>query len=533
MGNTPVSFTNRDDLWERMRNGDAREWDVIIVGGGICGAGILREAVRQGYRALLIEQRDFAWGTSSRSSQMVHGGLRYLGMGDTKLTRHSLTERERLLREAPGLVERAGWYFTVRKRQFPGRIPVSILLWVYDRIAGIKDHRYLQGEELRTRFEGLTNEIKGAGYYTDSLTNDARLVLRVLQEAIRAGGSALNYVRATRLLIESGELSGVTVENALNGDSLDLRAPVVINATGAWADRLRNQVNPEKRVRPLRGSHLVIPARRLTVTGVLSFLHPQDKRPVYFFPWEGATVLGTTDLDHEHELDAEASISNEEVEYLLDGAESVFPKLQLCRTDVISSWAGVRPVIGTERSKDPSKERRDHAVWSDHGLISVSGGKLTTFRLIALDALEAAKPHLPAARGDADDRVFAATALTAERIAPADPAWGLRLLGRYGDAALNLVADSPPEERQKIDGTLYCLAECRWAARHEAVQHLDDLLLRRTRLGLLLKDGGEELFDALRKICFDELGWDESRWQRELDQYRELVRRHHALPEGG
>ncbi|MDH3644705.1 MAG: FAD-dependent oxidoreductase, partial [Gammaproteobacteria bacterium] len=376
-------------------------------------------------------------------------------------------------------------------------------------------------------------DIKGAGYYTDSLTDDARLVLRVLHEATRVGGSALNYVRATRLLIESGELSGVTVENALNGDSLELRAPVVINATGAWADRLRNQVNPEKRVRPLRGSHLVIRAGRLPVTGVLSFLHPQDKRPVYFFPWEGTTVLGTTDLDHQHDLDVEASISNEEVDYLLDGARSVFPKLQLCRTDVISSWAGVRPVIGTERSKDPSKERRDHAVWSDHGLISISGGKLTTFRLIALDALEAARPQLPAPRGDADDRVFAATELTAERIAPANPTWGFRLLGRYGDAALNLLADSPPEERQRIDGTLYCLAECRWAARHEAVQHLDDLLLRRTRLGLLLRDGGEELFDALRKICFEELGWDESRWERELDQYRELVRHHYALPEGG
>ena len=359
------------------------------------------------------------------------------------------------------------------------------------------------------------------------------MVLRVLTEAIRAGGSAVNYVRATRLLIDGGELSGVTVEDAVDGDSLELRAPVVINATGAWADRLRNQVNPEKRVRPLRGSHLVIPARRLTVSGVLSILHPQDKRPVYAFPWQGATVLGTTDLDHPHELDVEASISNEEVDYLLQAAAAMFPQLGLGRADVISTWAGVRPVIGTERSKDPSKERRDHAVWSDHGLISVSGGKLTTFRLIALDALEAARPRLPAPQGDADDRVFAATELTAEQVAPEDPAWGYRLLGRFGDAARNLLSESPPEERQRIDGTLYCLAECRWAARHEAVQHLDDLLLRRTRLGLLLKNGGEQLFDALRKICFEELGWDESRWERELDRYRELVRRHYAPPEGG
>jgi glycerol-3-phosphate dehydrogenase len=533
MAMNPASFTSRDDLWKRMRNGAARDWDLIVVGGGICGAGILREAVRQGYRALLIEQRDFAWGTSSRSSQMVHGGLRYLGMGDTKLTRDSLTERERLLREAPGLVERASWYFTVRKRQFPGRFPISILMWLYDRFAGIKDHRYLQGKELRKRFAGLSSDIKGAGRYTDSLTNDARLVLRVLLEAIRAGGSALNYVRATRLLIEDEEVCGVAVEDVMTGDSLELRAPVVISATGAWADRLRNQVNPEKRVRPLRGSHLVIPKRRLSVTGVLSILHPQDKRPVYAFPWEGATVLGTTDLDHPQDLDVEASISDEEVEYLLEAAAAMFPQLQLCRADVISSWAGVRPVIGTEQSKDPSKERRDHAVWSDKGLVSVSGGKLTTFRLIALDALEAARPYLPAAKEYTDDRVFAATSLGAEHVAPEAPAWGHRLLGRYGDAAMDLLSYAPPEERQRIDGTSYCLAECRWAAQHEAVQHLDDLLLRRTRLGLLLRDGGKELFDALQKICCTELGWDESRWETELGRYRDIVRRHYALPASG
>ena len=532
MNSADFSFTNREDLLAQMNQGQALEWDIIIVGGGITGAGILREAVRRGYRTLLVEQKDFAWGTSSRSSKMIHGGLRYLAQGDLKLTRHSLTERERLLQEAPGLIERMGYNFTLRKGVFPGRWPFSIILWIYDRLAGIKDNRYYSKEQILEKFSGLAQQdLQGACYYTDAVTDDARLVLRVLQESIAAGGFALNYTAVSSLLTADGAVTGVQLEDPDSGNALPLRASVVINATGAWADKLRNEVNPEKRVRPLRGSHLVLPRERLPVPEVLALMHPQDKRSVFIFPWEGTTVVGTTDLDHSEDLNIEASITTQEVDYLLQATNSQFPALQISTADVISTWAGIRPVIGSEKSKDPSKERRDHAVWSDRGLITVSGGKLTTFRLIAKDALAAAETYLPPPQPYTDDRIFSASTTVPEALLPADVDRATRLLGRFGAGAVSLVQSSEQGEQERIEGTEFSLAECRWAARHEAVHHLDDLLLRRTRLGSLLPAGGEQLFVALEAICADELGWSKADWERELHRYRAIWQRYYSLPE--
>jgi glycerol-3-phosphate dehydrogenase len=290
-------------------------------------------------------------------------------------------------------------------------------------------------------------------------------------------------------------------------------------------------LNPETRVRPLRGSHLIIPRHLCPLVDVLTTLHPQDKRGVYVYPWEGTTVLGTTDLDHNEDLDIEASISESEIQYLIEAYNTVFPKAPISNKDIISTWAGVRPVIGSEGARDPSKERRDHATWSDNGLITVSGGKLTTFRLIALDALEAAQSKLPPAKIFADDRVFTAPDTSAESLSPANPQWGQRMLGRYGSAAKTLLADASETQRQPIGDTEFCLAECRWAARHESVQHLDDLLLRRTRLGMCLANGGEEIFPALEDICRAELGWNTQQWQDELKRYQDIWQRFYYSPQ--
>ena len=521
---------SRQALLTEMRQGQSLDWDIIIVGGGITGAGVLREAVRRGYRAILVEQQDFSWGTSSRSSKMVHGGLRYLAAGDLQLTKHSLQERERLLNEAPGLVDRIAFYFTLGKGLFPGRLAMSVILTIYDFFAGIRDHRYCKNAALEQRFPGIsTQNLKGACYYTDAMVDDSRLVLRVLQESIANGGRALNYSKVNSLLLDQDKVAGVVLDDTDQAGTLTLRAPVVINATGAWADRLRNELNPEKRVRPLRGSHLIIPRHLCPMTDVLTSLHPADRRGVYVYPWEGTTVIGTTDLDHSEDLDIEASISAEEIQYLLDAYNHVFPKATLSREDIISTWAGVRPVIGAEESKDPSKERRDHATWSDNGLITVSGGKLTTFRLIALDALAAAETLLPEPAEFEDDYIFAPPSLTGEQVAPQNPGWGQRLLGRYGMVAQTLLAEATEQERKPIGETEFCLAECRWAARHESVQHLDDLLLRRTRLGMCLSAGGEEIFPQLETICCAELGWDKQQWQGELERYKTIWQRFYSF----
>jgi glycerol-3-phosphate dehydrogenase len=525
------SFTDRNALWQQLQQG-GQQWDLVIVGGGIIGAGILREAARRGLHALLLEQRDFAWGTSSRSSKMIHGGLRYILQGDIQLTRESLQERERLLREAPGLIDRMGYYFTVRKGRFPGRVAFSLLLAFYDLMAGIRDHHYLQRAEVLQHFPGIASDgLKGACYYTDTVTDDARLVLRILQEAIAAGGHAANYVKVEGLLRTDDLVDGVVAVNTETRERVEVQARAVINATGTWADILRNEVNPETRVRPLRGSHLVLAHSRLPVHDCLTIFHPRDKRPVFAFPWEGATVIGTTDLDHDQDPAAEAAISRSELDYLLEAVVDQFPQHGITQEDIVSTWSGVRPVIGSDKSKDPSKERRNHAVWVDKGLVTVTGGKLTTFRKIALDAINAATGTLGEVRQtEPADNVFSVPAISAADIGTADEPWAQRLAGRYGACAGRLFEGIAEAERAKIGDTEFCLAECRWAARNEAVVHLDDLLLRRTRLGSLLHRGGEALFPALETICAEELHWDSARWQVELSRYRDIWARYYYLP---
>ncbi len=526
------SLGNRTSLWHELET-STKEYDLIVVGGGITGAGILREAAGMGLNALLVEQKDFAWGTSSRSSKMVHGGLRYIAQGDIKLTKHSVQERERLIKEAPGLVKRLGYLFTIRKGQVPGKLMFNSLLKVYDSLAGIKTADYFDKKALLAKVPGLNDQgLKGASYYTDAVTDDARLVLRVLHEAINDGASAGNYMAVRKLIRnEQGQVRGAIITDEITGKTAEVRSKAVVNATGAWVDELRSQVTGERTIRPLRGSHLVLPRNKAPVDEALTLFHPQDKRPVFIFPWEGFTIIGTTDLDHNDDLSREPAISQAEVDYLMQVAHSQFPAARISEADIISTWAGVRPVISKNRSKDPSKEKRDHAVWSDKGLISVSGGKLTTFRLIALDTLKAAAPLLGVDfKRTENAQVLKPARITASSLSVDDENWAERLIGRYGNHASELVEQANEPELKRIDGTQFCLAELKWCAANEQVEHLDDLLLRRTRLGLLLPEGGATLLADIRSTCQQALGWDDATWESEQERYLQLWNNHYSLP---
>ena len=521
----------RDEIWSRLD----QPWDVVVVGGGITGAGILREATRLGLRTLLVEKRDFGWGTSSRSSKLVHGGLRYLKEGNLRLTRASVHERERLLNEGPGLIDPLGFLLATYEGDRPGRWTYSAGLSVYDLLALQWSHRHYSVQD----FQMLAPRISRAGLtggfrYGDAQTDDARLVLRVIREAVADGGVALNYVAAEEVLRDkvqdTASVVGVRLQDQVEDRTAAVYSRVVINATGAWADGLREQVGAPARIRPLRGSHLIFPAWRLPVAQAVGFLHPVDRRPVFIFPWEGITLVGTTDVDHEQPLDDEPGIGPAEVAYLMAAVEAEFPSLQLTLDDVISTFAGVRPVISTGQV-DPSKESRDHVVWDEDGLLTVTGGKLTTFRLIALDALKAVRNRLPELPPmDEDVPVLDPVDVALPGAEPLDETIRRRLLGRYGADAPALVAAAKPGELSPVSGTQTLWAELRWAARAEGVIHLDDLLLRRVRLGNLLPRGGEALLSQIRAICQPELGWDDTRWEAEEAAYLDLWLRHYGLP---
>lgn len=519
----------------------ARHWDVVVVGGGITGAGILLEAARRGLSALLVEQRDFAWGTSSRSSKLVHGGLRYLKEGQFALTRESVHEREHLLRQAAGLVEPQSFAFGDYVGRKPGKRAFLIGLAIYDRMAGQKSRHYYGREEFAALAPSVAADgLQGGMVYTDAKTDDARLVLRVLQEARAHRGVAVNYVAVESLLRDVRDsVSGVRLRDGLTGELHEVGARLVINATGAWADRLRARDedgagpghDAQPRLRPLRGSHLVLPAWRLPLAQAISLMHPADGRPVFAFPWEGVTLVGTTDVDHKDDLSREAAITRSEFDYLMTALRDQFPQLALQDHDVIATYAGVRPVIDSGKA-DPSKEGRDHALWLEHGLLTVTGGKLTTFRVIALDALKLAAPLLPELRDKLTPQpLFGADAPCPLRYGRALPVGqAARLQGRYGPLAQQLVDAAHPGELETIPGTQTIWAQLRWAARCESVCKLEDLLLRRSRIGIQLRGGGIDILPRIRAICQPELGWSDQRWDAEQTAYLALWQAHYSLP---
>lgn len=525
----------RDRVWSDLD----RPWDLIVIGGGITGAGILREAARAGLRALLVEQHDFASGTSSRSSKLVHGGLRYLKQGEIRLTFESVRERERLLREGRGLVNSLGFLMPTYAGDRPPAWVFGLGLMVYDILAMKFNHRRYDALDMRDLCPGLAETGLQGGYrYFDALTDDARLVLRVLREAVAGGAAALNYARVVGLLRDrSGQVRGVALQDvAAAGQSrtAEAQAAAVINATGAWADEVRAHADrrrPAQRLRPLRGSHLILPAGRVPLRRAVTFQHPSDRRPVFALPWEGVTLFGTTDVDHGRKVETDPGITSPEVDYLLAGLAYAFPLLKLGPDDVLATLSGVRPVVDTGKA-DPSKESREHVLWRDAGMVTVTGGKLTTFRLMAHEALLGIRARLPGRpRFDAGRSMLDPIPEAAPAAAGLDPATRLRLAGRYGADMPALLEAARPGELGRVGDSVTVWAELRWAARAEGVVHLDDLLLRRVRLGLLLPRGGQDYLNDIRAIAQPELGWDDARWQQEAAAYVRLWRASYSLPE--
>jgi glycerol-3-phosphate dehydrogenase len=460
-------------------------YDLIVIGGGITGAGVLREAVRTGAKVLLVEQGDYASGTSSRSSKLVHGGLRYLKSGHWKLTLESVRERDRLLREAPGLVLPLPFVMPLIRGRKPGRWMMQVGLFIYDLMAGSRSSRFIAADDVRRQVPGVTREgLFGGLAYEDATTDDARLVLRLVFDSIALGAAAMNYVQAQ--VVAPGR---VRLADRVDGGVREIDAAMIVNATGAWPDTTQGA----PALRPLRGSHFVFPAHKWSLQCAVSWFHPHDARPMFALPWLGAVVYGTTDLDHTDGIDA-PRMTSAEAAYLMAGIDQHFPGLGLRASDAIASYAGVRPVVASGK-ESPSAESRESAIWSGPSSVGVTGGKLTTFRVAALEVLREAAKQLPQLAPAADGPLFAAHA---------------------------------PAEGERIAHTPFTWDGLQHAASHEQVEHLSDLMLRRTRLGLVVEQGGLALLPKIRALCQHELGWDDERWLLEERDYLDDWQRQHA-----
>lgn len=525
----------RDQVWSNLN----QRWDLIIIGGGITGAGILREATRAGFKALLVEAEDFASGTSSRSSKLVHGGLRYLRNAQLKLTYNSVWERERLIQEGRGLIIPMSFLMTCFSSDPLPSWTFGIGLIIYDLLALKWEHRYYDSKGIRALCPILSETNLRGGYrYIDAQTDDARLVLRILREACREGGTALNYARVEGFCrTHSGQICGVVLRDTASPKSnrtIELSSPLVINATGAWADILRAKSLPlgkhalKHHLRRLRGSHLVFPSVKLPLNRAISFCHPQDGRPVFAFPWLGVTIVGTTDIDHEDQELSNPFIRPQEVDYLMSAVNHAFPILHLEEGDIQCTYSGIRAVLDTGKS-NPSKESREHIIWFENGLLTVAGGKLTTFRLTAHDALRKVRRFLPNERQySIRSRMLDKTNIEMLQKVALDPSIKMNLLGKYGIEALEMTNMGNPDDLEPFASSNILWGELRWVCRNEGVVHLDDLLLRRVRLGLLLPNGGVSLLNRIRTIVQTELKWDDHKWSEEAHNYQQLWQKAHS-----
>jgi glycerol-3-phosphate dehydrogenase len=530
-------------------------FDLVVVGGGITGAGVALDAASRGYSVALLERDDFAAGTSSRSSKLIHGGLRYLQNFDLGLVREALLERSLLVRLAPHLVRPLPLLVPSFEGKRPDRL-MGVGLNMYDVMAWRRGrdepedwsparHRIVDGAEAVELVPALEGRQPTAAYlFYDCQTDDARLVLSVLGEAERFGAVIANRCDVTGLVERHGRAAGVLVRDVEGGGEFEVGADSVVNATGVWADRLRpDELYGEEEVphiRPSRGTHVTISPDLLKLeAGVI--VPAGGGRTVFVLPWLGRTLVGTTDNDYEGPLD-HVPASDDDIDYLLEAVNTFFGTT-LAPTDLTGAYAGVRPLISTgDPKKSVDISRRAELYETSSGLVTITGGKLTTWRRMAKLAVDRIVER--------DGREAPCRTDEIPIGQPQDPAElpdvpGIEedsrahLAARYGHAARDVLrlAEAAPQLARRVSPDLPDLAaEAAFAAGHEQARTLADALLRRTRLGLLdarrLGAPDSESAHLAARAMAGELGWDEARVERELSDWAEVVRMEALVPGG-
>lgn len=518
--------------------------DLLIIGGGINGAGIARDAAMRGLRTGLIEKNDFGSGTSGNSSRLIHGGLRYLELGDLRLVFEASRERRTLLKIAPHLVWPRSFLFPVHAGDRVPKWKLRAGLLLYDILSvfrNVAPHRMLSKEgTIRAEPYLKKTGLKGAGKYYDCQCDDMRLTLANVRASHRYGALVANYVKADGFEPADGTVHRVKILDRINEESHTVQAKVIVNATGPWSDRLRKELGEAPVLRPTKGVHVAVPRRRIGNETAITMTSPIDGRVMFIVPWGELAYIGTTDTDDQTDPEmvrAEA----EDVIYLLRSANAMFPDARLKRDDVVSTWAGVRPMVSSEGATHPGQVSREHRILDDgKGVLSVVGGKLTTYRSVAAETVDLVGKRLH----ELDGRSIPARAKTAKEALPGGEAQDYEVLVReiarqgvsvetaqhltrtYGTEAAGVVnlTQGQPELREPIAaGHPSIKAEIVHTIRREMVMTLSDLMIRRIHLYYeVLGHGLPELPDVA-DLAAEELGWDPGRKALEMSQYLKVI----------
>ncbi len=517
------------------------ELDVLVVGGGIVGAGVALDAVTRGLATGLLEQRDLASGTSSRSSKLVHGGLRYLEMFDFGLVREALEERGLLLtRLAPHLVRPVAFLYPLRSTWERPYVGAGLVL--YDAMAaagkydtGVPRHRHLFRRQLARIAPDLrTDGLVGAIRYYDAQVDDARLVMSVARTAAGHGAHVATRTKVVGFLREGERVVGVRARDLETGREFSVRARVVVNAAGVWTDEIQEMVGGRGslNVQASKGIHLVVPRDR--IRSEAGFITKTEKSVLFVIPWGRHWIIGTTDTDWNLDK-AHPAASRADIDYLL-GHVNTMLKEPLDHEDVEGVYAGLRPLLRGAR-EPTSKISREHTVVTPvPGLVMIAGGKLTTYRVMAKDAVDVAARSLTDVRESITDRVPLLGAQgfetrTNQRVALAraaglDVGWIDHLLGRYGglvDELLPMLQERPELAEPLIHAEDYLCGEVVYAVTHEGARHLDDVLTRRTRISIETFDRGVLSAPQVAELMAEQLGWDQDRIDEEVDHYLRRV----------
>ncbi len=535
---------------ERLLALASQEFDLLVIGGGVTGCGTARDAALRGLRVALVEREDFASGTSSRSSRLIHGGVRYLEHGHLGLVFESSIERYRLLRLAPHLVRPLAFVWPVYKGARIPRWKLSAGLMLYDALAlfrNVKGARTLSVRQVVESVPGLKDEnLTGGARYYDAATDDARLTLANAIGASEAGAVVLNHASVRGLIVEEGRARGATVVDDLTGQQIAVRARVIVNATGPWSDEIRrlDSVNgTAPAVRGSKGVHISVPRERLPTDSALTILSPVDGRVMFVLPAESHTIIGTTETPTTaHPSQVRASVSD--LDYLLASANAFFPEAHLTREDVVSAWAGIRPLVATGYSGagDANSASREHAIHtSPTGVLTISGGKLTTFRVMARDMVNAVEkvlgvPHrkpvtdsLPLPGGD---MVSFDAELAAARAEVGSEATAVHLVRAYGSRwrlVWGLTREQPQLAEPLVPGLPYIRAEAVFGVTHELVLTLSDLLVRRLKVAFETRDLGRAAARVAAADMAPLLGWSPDTVERQLADYSRDVERLFAI----
>ena len=522
-------------------------FDILIIGGGITGAGIARDAAMRGFRTALVEKGDFASGSSSKSTKLVHGGLRYLEMFEFGLVFEASRERKTLWTIAPHLTRPVPFLFPVyRDARWPAWM-IDVGLWMYDAISlyrNYRNHRWLSNREITELMRGFDiKNINGGAQYYDGQVDDARLTLANIRAAHRYGAAVANYFEADALIREGDRVAGIRGHDVLRGEIHEIRAHVVVNATGIWCDSILQMDDPAvpRRMRPTKGIHILVPRRKIGGDSAVAFPNVTDGRLMFAVPWGDFQLIGTTDTDYRGNYD-HVHADRTDVDYVIAAANHAFPGSPITAEDIVGAYSGLRPLVG-EPGKSEEQTSREHEIWtSPSGLVSIAGGKLTTYRSMAEELVDLVEKHL---RRDFSIRArhFCRTAKTplieeddemrAQSVAveplmkkmPPDVAGHLR--DAYGPEYGLVLTKAAHDQRQMeriVDGLPYIWAEVPYAVEREMALCLTDIFERRLHLAMESRDSALAAAERAAGILGGCLGWDPGQIEAALGVYEARIR---------